>query len=52
MVAVDRVGNASYSDSNANKSASQPYTLTIDNDSPIIEAARTGVTYSNKETRK
>ena len=49
LVAVDRVGNASYSDADANKPASQPYTLTIDNDPPIIVAARTGVTYSNKD---
>ena len=49
LVAVDRVGNASYSDADVNKSASQPYTLTIDNDPPIIVAARTGVTYNSKD---
>ena len=49
LVAVDRVGNASYSDADVNGSASQPYTLTIDNDPPIIVAARTGVTYNSKD---
>ena len=52
LVAVDRVGNASYSDSNVNAPASQPYTLTIDNDPPIIVAARTGVTYNSKDHKE
>ena len=52
LVAVDRVGNASYSDADVNKSASQPYTLTIDNDPPIIVAARTGVTYNSKDHKE
>ena len=48
LVAVDRVGNASYTDAKPSKTASQPYTLTIDNDSPIVVWARTGVTYDDK----
>ena len=49
LVAVDRVGNASYTDADPNTVASQPYTLTIDNDPPIVARARTGVTYDDKE---
>ena len=52
LVAVDRVGNASYSDADVNKPASQPYTLTIDNVPPIMAGARTGVTYNSKDHKE
>ena len=48
LVAVDRVGNASYTDADPNTVASQPYTLTIDNDPPAVVRARTGVSYDDK----
>ena len=49
LVAVDRVGNASYTDANANaEDGYAPYVLTVDNDSPIIARARTGISYDDK----
>ena len=53
LVAVDRVGNTSYTDADVNKDDHQPYLLTIDNAPPIIVTARTGITYddrTNKDT--
>ena len=49
LVAVDRVGNVSYTDADINKPNNLPYTLTIDNDPPIIVAAHTGITYDDKK---
>ena len=53
LVAVDRVGNASYSDADVNKiSVPAVHVLTIDNDPPIIVRARTGVSYDDKSFKK
>ncbi len=52
LAAVDRVGNASYTDANANTGNYQPYELTIDNASPDIVAARTGITYDHKAEKE
>ena len=49
LVAVDRVGNVSYSDADVNEDDHQPYLLTIDNAPPIIVTARTGVSYDDKK---
>ena len=48
LVAVDRVGNTSYSDADVNKENHQPYLLTIDNAPPIIVTGRTGITYDDR----
>ena len=48
LVAVDRVGNTSYTDADINTGDHQPYLLTIDNAPPIIVTARTGITFDDR----
>ena len=50
--AKDRVGNVTTTDADADEPGIQGFTLTIDNESPVIDVIRTGINYSASKDRE